>query len=318
MYNPPAPDLAEVAAGFTDNDDFEFIELFNRGATPLPLAGYEITRGVTFEFPDENLAAGERAVIVSNAAAFRLRYGNSLRVMGEYDSGQLANDGETLAIRDPSGREILTVEYDDSALWPQAADGIGASLELVDPQGSLVEHLSKPVLWQNSTRFLGSPAVEDVSRPAIVINEVLSASSNDDSMDRIELQNTSSSVVDLSGWYLSDSARNPRKFRIPDGVQLEPGQFVVFDETDFNPNPLESQPTDFALSRTGDDVWLSILGENSDRDRTFVDDVHFPAAVESVPFGACQTVMVDSFPCEPKRSAAPMQIICPVRSSSPN
>ena len=162
---------------------------------------------------------------------------------------------------------------------------MAASLELIDPQGSLVEQLSKPVLWQSSARFLGSPTAEEDPRPSVAINEVLSASSNDDSMDRIELQNVSSTVVDLSGWYLSDSAREPRKYQIPDGVQLEPGQFVVFDETDFNPNPIENNPTDFALSRMGDDVWLSILSEDSDRDRTFVDDVHFPAAEEGVPFG---------------------------------
>ena len=68
-------------------------------------------------------------------------------------------------------------------------------------------------------------------------------------------------------------------------MQLGPGQYVVFDERDFNADPTGDDATSFALSRFGDDVWLSSFEGDSERDRMFVDDVHFPAAVEFVPFG---------------------------------
>ena len=38
-YNPAGPSAAESAAGFTDNNDFEFIELTNTGPVPLDLDG---------------------------------------------------------------------------------------------------------------------------------------------------------------------------------------------------------------------------------------------------------------------------------------
>ena len=82
MYHPPIPSPTEAAAGFLDQDDFEFIELFNRGSSPLSLGGYHFTEGVDFAFPTQELAAGERAVVVSNEAAFRLRYGDQVRILG--------------------------------------------------------------------------------------------------------------------------------------------------------------------------------------------------------------------------------------------
>jgi hypothetical protein len=104
-------------------------------------------------------------------------------------------------------------------------------------------------------------------------------------VDQIELYNPSSQTIDIGGWYLSDSARAPRKYQIPADLQLGPGQFMVFDERHFNADPAADGATSFALSRFGDDVWLSIFEGDSPSDRIFVDDVHFPAAVESVPFG---------------------------------
>ena len=106
-------------------------------------------------------------MIVSNEGAFRLRYGDPVRILGQYEASRLANDGETLAISDPLGQTILRLQYDDGALWPQGADGLGASLELIDPQTTPVDLLSKPVSWQSSVRFAGTPGDAGLPRPAV-------------------------------------------------------------------------------------------------------------------------------------------------------
>ena len=201
-----------------------------------------------------------------------------------YATSHLANGGETLAIRDPAGRTVLEIEYDDSGLWPQAADGIGAALELVGPDTISTDRLSKPTSWQSSVSYGGTPGALGPARPTIVINEVLSASSDPGEIDQIEIFNFGTQSVDIGGWYLSDSGREPLKYKIPDGVPVAPGQFVVFDELDFNPGAPDDD-SGFALSRFGDDVWLSIANGSSEWDRLFIDEVHFPAALESVPFG---------------------------------
>ena len=73
-------------------------------------------------------------------AAFRLRYGDSPIVLGEYD-GRLRNGGERLTLMGQGGSLIASFQYDDSALLPASADGGGATLELRDPSPSSYQDL---------------------------------------------------------------------------------------------------------------------------------------------------------------------------------
>ncbi len=50
MYHPPVPTASEILAGFTNDDNFEFIELYNRGAATVDLTQYYISQGVGFSF----------------------------------------------------------------------------------------------------------------------------------------------------------------------------------------------------------------------------------------------------------------------------
>jgi hypothetical protein len=50
MYHPPDPRAAEQAAGFLTDEDFEFLELYNRSAAPLTLADFYVGDGVGFTF----------------------------------------------------------------------------------------------------------------------------------------------------------------------------------------------------------------------------------------------------------------------------
>ena len=68
------------------------------------------------------------------------------------------------------------------------------------------------------------------------INEVL-AHTDLPQRDFIELQNTTSSPLNIGGWYLSDSKNDLRQFQIPTGTVIAANGFVVFDESDFNSAP---------------------------------------------------------------------------------
>jgi hypothetical protein len=50
MYHPADPTAVEFAAGFTDDNCFEFIELRNVGPVALSLADLRFTKGVDFDF----------------------------------------------------------------------------------------------------------------------------------------------------------------------------------------------------------------------------------------------------------------------------
>ena len=283
-YNPADPSDAELTAiPGVNNDDFEFIEILNTGAQTMDLTGVELTNGVTFDFTTSaitSLDPDQYMLVVSNQAAFELRYGNDLPIAGEYE-GNLANGGERLTLVDGLENTLFSTEYSDGRIWPQTADGVGATLELIDPEGTSAELSDKHYVWRGSTDVGGSPGAVGADPIGVVINEIL-AHSDPPAVDTIELLNTTDSQINIGGWYLSDAAGDLQKFQIPAGTMLGAGQYIVFDETNFN---VDGDENGFALSSgDGDDVWLTIPDGNADT-ASFVDDVHFIATLAGESLG---------------------------------
>ena len=290
-YHPHDPTLTEVqAVPDVESDDFEFIEIHNTSsADSVSVSGLSFSDGVRFDFPDVSLAPNSYGVVVANLAAFRLRYGDEVPVLGQW-TGSLANGGEQVTLSDIDGNEYLAVAYNDRDPWPEAADGIGATLQQATSAGS-DSRADKHYHWRASTEFGGSPGRAGMAALPLRINEVLSRPDArvGQTSDAIELYNRSTVPVDVGGWYLSDSADNLLKFQIPAATIVPGGGYVVFTEADFNPTPANPAPNHFALSGTnGDDVWLVAADGLSGVD-AFVDEVHFPAARWGESFGRVDT-----------------------------
>ncbi len=107
-YHPAAPTAAEIAAGFTDPDAFEFIELENISAQNVNLGGYEFTDGVEFTFPSINVAPGQRVVVVNNVEGYQFRYGFGHTIAGEFSDGKFDNGGEQVVLATGGGRRSST------------------------------------------------------------------------------------------------------------------------------------------------------------------------------------------------------------------
>ncbi len=115
-----------------ENAGGEFIELFNRSAEPVDLSGWSFTRGVAFTFPAGLVVQPSGFVVLARdpaAAAAHYAIGD---VLGPYE-GRLKNDAETLLLRDALGNPRDRVRYADEGSWPESADGLGPSVELVHP-----------------------------------------------------------------------------------------------------------------------------------------------------------------------------------------
>ena len=280
-YNPYPPTQQESAIlPGIGNDDFEFVEIRNVGSSTVVLSGVQLSDGVEFDFTNssvETLAPGEYAVVVENDIAFAARYGSDIPIAGVY-SGNLSNGGEDVDLVDGLGNVIFTVNYGTSDPWPVRADGIGATLELIDSSNVDAASQNKHYRWQGSGPFGGTPNQPPAASAGIVINEVLAHTDPPLTLsDSIELHNVTRQSIDIGGWYLSDSANNLQKYRIPLGTTIGGGQYIVFDESDFNPNPLNPASNHFALSGAkGDDVWLTVA-DTSRQTVSFIDDIHFPA-----------------------------------------
>jgi hypothetical protein len=284
-HDPTADELLEI--GDLNNDDFEFIEIQNIGDSTLDLQGASFTQGFNFTFGNVSLTPGEYGVVIKQTSGFRVRYTDpNIRVLGEYESGGLNNGGERIKLENAAGEELLDFDYSDGSLWPQTADGFGATLELIDAQATTDKEYEKYYSWRGSSEVGGSPGSAGAGPVGVVINEVLTHTDAPITPpDSIELLNTTAEPIDISGWYLSDNPDDLLKFQIPADTVLDGGDYIVFDETDFNPTPDNPGPNDFRLDAAlGDFVWL--VGTDADGELDlFVDDVQFGAAQNSESFG---------------------------------
>ncbi|HUT13745.1 MAG TPA: lamin tail domain-containing protein, partial [Thermoguttaceae bacterium] len=146
MYNPNP----ETYAPDTRIAREEYIELYNRGIEPINLAGWQITEGVQFTFPDVTLNSGEYLVVAADVDAFAAAYPNvpvGTRIVGGW-IGRLSNSGEEIELLDDIGRRMDRVAYSDQGdwsvrevreadewghrgwIWAEDHDGLGKSLEL--------------------------------------------------------------------------------------------------------------------------------------------------------------------------------------------
>jgi hypothetical protein len=161
-YSPAEPSASEQAAGWTDNNDFEFVELTNIGSQTLDLTGVRFverqvgggSEGIAIDLPPIQLAAKSSVVLVSNIAAFRARYGESLVPSGVFQ-GRLSNGGEMITLVGPTGELIQQFSYDDQ--WHPASDGDGASLEIRSPSTTPTADWDKASAWSSSRKSNGTP-----------------------------------------------------------------------------------------------------------------------------------------------------------------
>ncbi len=153
-YHPAEPSASELAAGFTDQDDFEFVEITNTSADTVDFTNVRFLLGVTFEFPSgTTLAPGERLLLVSNQAAFATRY-PGVTTLGQY-TGNLKNSGEQVRLEAADANPIADFTYGDDSPWPKSADGDGYSLIFNGTDPTL------PTDWRPSTTIGGSPSSSD-------------------------------------------------------------------------------------------------------------------------------------------------------------
>jgi hypothetical protein len=154
-FHPAGPSAAEWAAGYTDANRFEFIELVNYGTGTCDLNGVQFVNGVHFDFTGSaltSLPASQYMLVVKDLGAFQYRYGAGLPIAGEY-TGQLDNAGERITMVDRLGATLIDFTYGTGVPWPTIADGGGPSLEVIDPQGNL----NLPPNWHASALPGGSP-----------------------------------------------------------------------------------------------------------------------------------------------------------------
>lgn len=117
----------------------------------------------------------------------------------------------------------------------------------------------------------------EIKVPDVVINELLSKNSqygsdeDGDYDDWIELYNPADIDQDISGFYLSDSKKNPTKWQIPEGTIIEKmGYLIIWCDEDSTRSALH---TNYKLSADGENVVFL------NPDQQVISIVEYPATV---------------------------------------
>ena len=268
MYHPADPPKNSTYV----NDDFEYVELENISATQtLDLTGVRFTDGINFDFTASNvtsLAPGAKVLVVSNLAAFQSRYGTGLNaiIAGQYGVVtatdlaplHLSNSGEKITLVDSVGETVLSFTYSDD--WFKQTDGSGNSLVIRDPAGDR-SLWDQPEGWFASHSASGSPGSDespDYPVDAIVVNEVLSHTDITNPGDWVEFYNTTSSPINIGGWYISDSDSNLKKYQIAAGTMIPANGYITFNHHDNFGNPADpGYITEFSFNEYGETVYLT-------------------------------------------------------------
>jgi hypothetical protein len=232
--------INEWAASVSGGPDW--FELYNPNPQPVALSGNYLTdklgsRTKHLIAPLTFIGAGDNGYLVFIAD------GDTTAGPNHVNFSLDANPGEALGLFPPGTDPAL-----DSLTFGVQTSGVA--------EGRLPDGSANRVFFTSPTRGTANwlPLTN------VVINEVLSHTDLP-LEDAVELANLTGYPVNISGWYLSDSGKTLRQFRIPDDTILPPNGYRVFYEYQFNPNPDWAESFSFS-SAGGDEAWLTAVDGN--------------------------------------------------------
>ena len=290
--------ITEIMYHPVGGDGLEFVEIQNVGNVPIDAGGYSLG-GIQCVFPHGTvLRPGQVFVLASGSspALFTAQYPGA--AVAGYFQGNLSNGGERLELRDGTGRSVTAVTYDDSAPWPDSADGEGSSLEVLDPLGNP----SAPANWQASVTAGGSPGKVPLVRGpgAVRLNEVMARAAPNSAAgeDWIELANVGTADISVAGWSMADESAQRFVFA-PGAVLPANGYLVVWCDGRTNADDFHAP---FRLAQGGETVTLY------DVDGRRIDAVTFGSQVAGFGLGrvgnAGDWELVQPTPAAPNTAAA--------------
>ena len=118
MYNSASTETAD-----------EYVELYNKGTTPVSLSGWRLAKGIDYTFGNTTLGAGAYLVVAANVTRFAQKYPSVSNVVGNW-TGTLSNSANTIQLLGATGQEIDRVDYADDGDWAVRRRG-GEAIENV-------------------------------------------------------------------------------------------------------------------------------------------------------------------------------------------
>ncbi len=138
-----------------DHDPGDWVELYNPTSDIIDMGNWAFkdeNDDHVFTLPENmSLAPNQYIVLCEDSASFKALFQDVNNIIGDLGFG-LEGGGELIRLYDSNGALMDTVSYDDSDPWPEAPDGNGPTLELINPG----EDNALAINWSASEGY-GSP-----------------------------------------------------------------------------------------------------------------------------------------------------------------
>jgi hypothetical protein len=202
----------------SDGSDDEYVELYNKGTSPVDLSNWKFVSGIDYKFPSNVVLAADSYLVVARKASLLMTNYPNLTTNNTYGDfkGSLKNSGDRVALAMPdvsittNGPVVQTntvyvvvdeVTYGPGGQWGNWANEGGSSLELIDPRAN--HRLAYN--WADSDETAKAPwatieATDLVSQGAGTANffEILAMGEGEYLIDNVEVLNTSNGTNYLS------------------------------------------------------------------------------------------------------------------------
>jgi hypothetical protein len=223
-------------------------------------------------------------------------------VVGEF-GGKLENGGETLRLIKPGATpddDLIVDEvcYDSVPPWPAAANGTGASLQLIDPaqDNNRVANWTAVPTNVVPAKARYTPGAQNSVRaslpvmPRLWLNEIL-PNNIIGATDRFahhhpwsELYNGGATAIDLGGFYLANNYSNLTQWAFPPGTMIGAGQFLTVW---LDGNPGESAPNEWHTGFTiAPDIGSLALVQTDGGRRNLLDYLNYGVTRPDLSYGS--------------------------------
>ena len=230
----------------------DWVEVANISTRPVNLQGYVLAKnakaGNVFVFPDMVLEGGACAVVYADST-LQDEGGTELHAPFRLSSG-----GDVLMLFNDADVAVDTVNI------PALAENM--SYARVDRDHWAISDQPTPGMLNTEENYRALTSV--MQNSPVQLAEIVASNtkySPDESgvfHDYVVLRNTSGDSMDIGGWYLSDTPRLPRQWKIPQGTTIPGGGTLTVYCSGLNrledPGHLH---TSFRLSSEGETVTLS-------------------------------------------------------------
>ncbi len=250
IINEIAPD---PLTGYRDQDGelCDWIELYNTTDQPISLDNYALSnkenKPLKWRFP-------EGAIVAPHGYYLVYCSGKDIRNSATaipHANFRISAETDTIILSDSRGRLADRVTVDnipEDCSWARNPDGSFSVHQICTP--ALPNDETGAQAFDRNLRALNETGV--YISEVMASNDSSAVAGSADFTDWVEIYNSSTSVVDLSGFGLSDNIGRARKWQFPQGTYIGPGEYkIIRCDGDLTKNTAAEPHTSFRLVRAG-------------------------------------------------------------------